>query len=85
MFTLSLNRERCKGCGLCIGICPQQILRLSSSFNHLGYHAIEVSDVSRCTGCMRCVTICPDVVIEIHRTDVECRPGRHPRKKPKGG
>jgi len=84
MFTLSLKRDKCKGCGLCLDVCPQKVLRLSTAFNRLGCHFVEAPDHSLCTGCKRCVTICPDVVIELHRKDAVHRPGPRPRKKSDG-
>ena len=83
MIKIIVNEERCKACGLCVDVCPQKILKLSSeTFNKLGYHYLEVERSDACTGCKRCVTMCPDVVIELYRTDPkpENRPADAPRE-----
>ena len=62
------DRERCKGCTLCIGACPEKILAMSrDSFNRQGVPFAECFDESRCTACLSCAIICPDMVIRIIR------------------
>ncbi|HPP66404.1 MAG TPA: 4Fe-4S binding protein [bacterium] len=65
---LKINKNRCKGCGLCIEVCPQKILKMSKMFNKFGYHFVEVSE-NNCTGCKKCTIICPDAAIEIFIQD----------------
>jgi 2-oxoglutarate ferredoxin oxidoreductase subunit delta len=62
-----IDRERCKGCGLCVGACPEQILRLADEFNRQGQHFSECIDLDRCTACMSCAIMCPDSAIQIWR------------------
>ena len=65
---LTFNEDRCKGCGLCISVCPKKILRLSENkFNKEGYTAVECIDMSQCIGCAMCATMCPDVVIRVEK------------------
>jgi 2-oxoglutarate ferredoxin oxidoreductase subunit delta len=64
----ALDRERCKGCTLCIGACPEKILAMSRDrFNRQGVPSAECFDESRCTACMSCAIICPDMAIRIIR------------------
>ncbi len=63
-----IDRERCKGCALCVGACPETILSLSrDSFNGQGVPFAECFDESRCTACLSCAIICPDMAITIVR------------------
>ena len=63
-----INEDRCKGCGLCVESCPQEILRLADGrFNAKGYQPVEVVDMEKCTGCVVCAVICPDVVFTVYR------------------
>lgn len=57
--------NRCKGCELCIAVCPVKILYLSDKLNVIGCKTVAVSDVTKCIACRRCALICPDVAIEV--------------------
>ena len=37
-FKVVFNREKCKGCELCINFCPKGILALDPEVNAKGYH-----------------------------------------------
>lgn len=63
-----INEERCKGCGLCVRVCPKGIIELSKTkLNAKGYHPAEVTDMELCIACVACARNCPDVAIEIER------------------
>lgn len=70
-YIVKINKERCKGCKLCIEVCPSGIFNISDKFNKIGYHYIETVDGKTCLGCKRCVIICPDVVIELYKNEEE--------------
>ncbi len=54
-----INPELCKGCGLCIVACPQDVLKFHDKFNSKGYHyAYYVGE--GCTGCSVCFYACPE-------------------------
>jgi len=63
--TVTIATEVCKGCELCIPACPPDVLSMSTTVNHLGYHYPELVD--GCTGCAACLLICPDFVFEVFR------------------
>jgi len=65
-----VDRERCKGCRLCIVFCPQGRLSQSDQLNEKGYFPVEVPEEdgeTTCTGCTTCGLVCPEVAIEIYR------------------
>jgi len=67
-----INRNLCKGCGLCIAACPKGCIRISSKLNVQGYYPAEYTETEksegrRCTGCALCAITCPDVAIEVFR------------------
>lgn len=63
-----IDRERCKGCELCVVVCPQQNLSLSIALNRNGYHPASFSYHGKkgdCTACGICYWTCPDSAIEV--------------------
>lgn len=64
---LTFQRDRCKGCGLCISLCPKHILALDTTANLKGYHPVVCTDEASCIGCASCAKICPDSIITIQK------------------
>ncbi|MBN1795001.1 MAG: 4Fe-4S binding protein [Candidatus Omnitrophica bacterium] len=64
---LIIEKERCKGCQLCIGACPRGCLKLSDTLNKRGVRSAEFYLKDRCTGCALCAVMCPDVCIEVKK------------------
>ncbi|MCH5334893.1 MAG: 4Fe-4S binding protein [Alistipes sp.] len=66
-----VDRERCKGCAVCVSACPLQILALSSEVNSKGYRIAFDADPDKCTGCASCGVVCPDSCITVYRQKFE--------------
>ena len=64
---LTFRQDRCKGCGLCVGVCPKQILSLDGGTNVKGYHPVTCTDEAACIGCASCAKMCPDSIITIEK------------------
>lgn len=62
-----IDKEKCKGCAICLDACPQKIIVMSDKFNAKGYRYAYVQDNDKCTGCANCAIVCPDGVIEVYR------------------
>ena len=63
MPRIVIDRERCKGCELCVKACPQGILGMTRELNAKGYFFATVKEQKRCIGCRICCITCPDVAI----------------------
>jgi 2-oxoglutarate ferredoxin oxidoreductase subunit delta len=64
---VEVNEDRCKGCELCVSVCPVNILALHSmKINSKGFHPVGVVSPEKCLGCTNCATICPDGAISIY-------------------
>ena len=62
--TVSVNEEKCIGCGSCVRICPEQAMSLQENKK-------SHCDSSKCIGCFECMTVCEPKAIEIDwATDV---------------
>ncbi len=63
---VTIDEQRCKGCGLCVQFCPKQVLTLSSDkINEKGYTPAEVKNPEDCIGCAMCGLVCPDSVLTV--------------------
>ncbi|MFZ5643781.1 MAG: 4Fe-4S binding protein [Bacillota bacterium] len=56
---LDVNPKWCKGCNLCVTVCPKGIL----SLDELG--KIRVDRPEECIGCGLCEETCPDYAIRV--------------------
>lgn len=59
-----VNEGWCKGCGICVEVCPKKVLGLDRRDKPI------LLDEEHCTGCLRCELLCPDfalLVIEPQR------------------
>jgi len=66
---ITIDSERCKGCGLCIFFCPQKVIGQAERFNQKGYTPATVIEekAGECTGCTACALMCPDIAIGVYR------------------
>jgi 2-oxoglutarate ferredoxin oxidoreductase subunit delta len=63
-----IETERCKGCELCVSVCPKDVIRMTETFNAKGYRPAQLIDPDlACTGCAICAVICPDAAITVYR------------------
>jgi 2-oxoglutarate ferredoxin oxidoreductase subunit delta len=56
---ISINRQWCKGCGICVAFCPKHVLGIDDKGK-----AVVVS-FEECLGCRLCEFRCPDMAIEM--------------------
>ncbi len=62
---LKINRDWCKGCGICVIFCPKKVLELDA-----GDKAVAVRPED-CICCCLCELRCPDLAIEVVEQEEE--------------
>lgn len=56
--TLKLNKDKCKGCGLCIAVCPHRVFTMENG-------KADIVDKDRCMECGACALNCPFTAISV--------------------
>ena len=67
MPKITIDREKCKGCLLCISFCPEGAISADKDLNRRGVKPVKFKDNSDCIGCAMCAIICPDGCIEVYK------------------
>ena len=62
-----IDAKLCKGCELCVNICPQKVLSMSEHINEMGVPYACYDDSGLCTACTFCALICPEYAIQIFK------------------
>lgn len=68
MAKVTFREDRCKGCKLCVSVCPKKIVVIREDIlNAKGFHPAGVNEMDKCIGCAFCATMCPDCVITVEK------------------
>ena len=60
---ICIEERVCKGCGLCVQCCPQNVLEMSARCNPKGANLPAIARPDDCNQCHLCEIICPDLAI----------------------
>jgi len=63
-FHLDIVEAWCKGCDICVRICPEDCLRLDAA------GIVRVAAPEACSGCRLCEWLCPDFAITVREQKV---------------
>ena len=66
-FEIEINEAACKGCGICVTVCPSETLEIREKFNQSGYYCPEPVNMEECTGCGACAKLCPDFAVTVYK------------------
>jgi len=58
-----IDGELCKGCELCIYICPKDVFEMTEIVNSKGFNIVGDVRPENCTKCKLCEMGCPDLAI----------------------
>jgi 2-oxoglutarate ferredoxin oxidoreductase subunit delta len=62
---IEIDRELCKGCFLCVRVCPVKVLEADTELNASGSHPSKPVNPEKCIACGNCYEVCPDVCIRV--------------------
>ena len=55
-----VNAALCKGCGICVGVCPYSAITMQNR--------VAVIDQAECTACRACLEVCPTGALQLVET-----------------
>ena len=76
-----IDDERCKGCGLCVDVCPKKVLEISDKVSPKGYFPVFQARPEDCIHCTLCCIMCPDVAITITGTEEKIEKEKSKKEK----
>ena len=62
-FKVIIDKKWCKGCSLCVGICPKHVLELDEQVKS---EPVRIGD---CIGCRQCENVCPDFAMTVKESE----------------
>jgi 2-oxoglutarate ferredoxin oxidoreductase subunit delta len=74
MPTIVVNSNWCKGCYLCVELCPRHVLEVDQSAFVQGVHPVSVARAEDCSACRQCELLCPDLAIQVTDEAAELPP-----------
>ncbi len=58
VVTLTLDDEKCTGCGMCTSVCPQAVFEIAGD-------KARIADRDACMECGACARNCPTVAVSV--------------------
>ena len=60
-----IDHKLCKGCHICISVCPREVFKKSDEIDNRGFFLPVVVNLEACTVCRLCEMECPDFAIVV--------------------
>jgi 2-oxoglutarate ferredoxin oxidoreductase subunit delta len=60
-----IDDQYCKGCCLCIAVCPRKVLSRGDRRSRAGYAMPQITHLQECISCMLCEMTCPDMALTV--------------------
>lgn len=69
MTKIVIDAEFCKGCNLCVHVCPKGALQKGTEARSSKGYLMPVTDPGKCVLCRMCETVCPDFSVTVLEED----------------
>ena len=60
-----IDDQFCKGCNLCLEVCPRKVFVKSSKRSRAGYSMPQAAELEKCAVCLLCEMTCPDLALTV--------------------
>ena len=60
-----IDDQFCKGCNLCIEVCPREVFGRGDKRSRAGYSMPKVLSLGNCVACFLCEMTCPDLALTV--------------------
>ncbi len=67
---IQIDNQFCKGCGLCIQVCPRKVLGKGGQRNRAGYSLPQILALENCGVCLLCEMTCPDLALSLSKEEI---------------
>ena len=68
---IKVNQKWCKGCYICLEVCPKKVFEKSKEVSEKGFNSVVVAHPEECTACLQCEMLCPDLAINVEKGSKE--------------
>ena len=65
MAMITVDKACCKGCDICLTVCPKKIFIHSKKRNNYGTNMPDILGADNCILCRMCERLCPDGAINV--------------------
>lgn len=66
---ITLDENLCKGCYICINVCPKDVYEMSTEIGPKGFGPVLIAHPDKCIKCYECELMCPDLAIVVRGDD----------------
>ncbi len=67
---ITLDQNFCKGCDICLKLCPKEVFEEVQKIGSKGFKPRIVANPKNCTGCGQCELLCPEMAITVITKEV---------------
>ena len=64
-MSIRINHQWCKGCYICLEVCPKKVFEKSPEVAEKGFNPIIAVHPEQCSYCGQCELLCPDLALHV--------------------